>query len=92
MQGRQPGDVLAGLNARTVADVTLFNRIFSDCDTSGYKAVKPSGLRVGYPTDPWKEIAAEVCNSLFVLCRDCSCLAFPILNFYCIDMQVCHMF
>lgn len=42
-----------------MADVKLFNDIFSDCDRS-YKAVEPDGLRVGYPTNFWKDIGHEV--------------------------------
>ncbi len=49
----------AGVNARSVADVKLFNDIFSDCPKA-YQEVKVGGLRVGYPKNFWEDLGEEV--------------------------------
>lgn len=50
---------VAGVNARSIADVKLFNNIYSDCDKS-YKEVKLEGLRIGYPKNFWDDLGEEV--------------------------------
>ncbi|CAL8463001.1 g2535 [Coccomyxa elongata] len=47
-----------GVNARSVADVKLFNDIFSDCPKA-YREVKVDGLRMGYPKNFWEDLGAE---------------------------------
>ena len=48
----------AGVNARSVADVKLFNDIFSECG-KGYSALAAEGLRVGIPKNFWEDIGEE---------------------------------
>ena len=50
-----------GVNARSMADVMLFNDIFSECSkTKAYSSVVPKGLRVGYPRNFWNDTGEEV--------------------------------
>ena len=42
-----------------MADVKLFNSIFSDCG-SAYSPVTIKGLRVGYPKNFWVDVGEEV--------------------------------
>ena len=49
----------AGVIARTVSDVALFNVLFSDCQEA-YPEVELKGLRVGYPTNFWADLGGEV--------------------------------
>ena len=42
-----------------MADVMLFNSIFSDCSTA-YSPVTVQGLRVGYPKNLWVDVGEEV--------------------------------
>ena len=42
-----------------MADIKLFNTLFSDCG-SAYKPVAVSGLRVGYPQNFWEDLGEEV--------------------------------
>ena len=48
----------AGVNARSVADVKLFNDIFSECGR-GYSTLAAEGLRVGFPRNFWEDIGEE---------------------------------
>lgn len=50
---------MVGVNARSVADVKMFNDIFSDC-AEDYKEVKLEGLRMGYPKNFWEDLGEEV--------------------------------
>ena len=43
-----------------MADVMLFNSIFSDC-SEGYPEVALKGMRMGYPTNFWADLGEEVC-------------------------------
>lgn len=45
--------------ARTTADITLFNSIFSSCNTTAAN-VSLSGMRIGYPTNWWADLSSEV--------------------------------
>ena len=49
-----------GVNARSMADVMLFNSIFSECKTTAYSSVVVEGLRMGYPRNFWEDTGAEV--------------------------------
>lgn len=49
----------AGVVARTVSDVMLFNSIFSDC-SEAMPELELKGLRVGYPTNFWADLGDEV--------------------------------
>ena len=49
----------AGVIARTVSDVALFNSLFSDCQEA-YPDVELKGLRMGYPTNFWADLGDEV--------------------------------
>ena len=49
----------AGVIARTVSDVALFNSLFSDCQDA-YPDVELQGLRMGYPTNFWADLGDEV--------------------------------
>ena len=42
-----------------MADVKLFNSLFSDCSTA-YQPVTAKGLRVGYPRNFWEDLGWEV--------------------------------
>ena len=53
---------MAGVNARSVADVKLFNDIFTDCDKS-YRSVELGKLRLGYPTNFWADLGLEVTHA-----------------------------
>ena len=50
-------------NARTAADVKLFNSICSDCGSS-YKPVQLTKLRVSVPANFWQGLGEEVCCPL----------------------------
>ena len=50
---------LAGVMARSVADIALFNSIFSDCNTTAVN-VSLAGYRIGYPTNWWADLGTEV--------------------------------
>jgi hypothetical protein len=49
----------AGVIARTVSDVMLFNSLFSDC-SEAYPEVELKGMRIGYPTNFWADLGDEV--------------------------------
>ena len=49
--------------ARTTADITLFNSIFSSCNTTAVN-VSLSGMRIGYPVNWWSDLSTEVSFSL----------------------------
>ena len=49
--------------ARTTADITMFNKIFSVCNTTA-PDVALSGMRIGYPTNWWAALSNEVCPFL----------------------------
>ncbi len=42
-----------------MADIKLFNTLFSDCSSS-YSSVAVKGLRVGYPRNFWEDLGEEV--------------------------------
>ena len=48
-----------GMMARTVEDIILMNSVLSTCNTS-IPAVNLTGLRVGYATNWWAQVADEV--------------------------------
>ncbi|CAL8466175.1 g5711 [Coccomyxa elongata] len=50
-----------GVMARTTADITMFNKIFSMCNTTEPN-VTLSGMRIGYPTNWWTALSAETAN------------------------------
>ncbi len=60
------GDFAAGVNARSMADVKLFNSIFSDCEKD-YKDVSLGSLRIGFPKNFWEDLGEEVGCHLYVL-------------------------
>ncbi|EIE21247.1 amidase signature enzyme [Coccomyxa subellipsoidea C-169] len=47
-----------GVMARTTADITLFNSIFSSCNTTAVN-VSLSGMRIGYPVNWWADLSTE---------------------------------
>ncbi len=49
----------AGVIARTVSDVMLFNSLFSDCNDA-YPEVELKGMRIGYPKNFWADLGDEV--------------------------------
>ena len=50
-----------GVITRSVADVKLFDDIFSDCPSPRtFGKVDVKGLRIGIPTPWWKDIGKEV--------------------------------
>ena len=49
-----------------MADVKLFNSIFSDCG-SAYSPVTVEGLRVGFPQNYWEDVGEEA--SLLLLSK-----------------------
>ena len=53
-----------------MADVKLFNNIFSDCGKD-YKHVSLGGLRIGYPKNFWEDLGEEVGSHLIVI-TDCT--------------------
>lgn len=54
-----PPACAAGVIARTVSDVMLFNSLFSDC-SEAYLEVELKGMRIGYPTNFWADLGDEV--------------------------------
>ena len=48
-----------GVNARSVADVKLFNDIFSECGKEYSSSLMAEGLRIGYPKNFWEDIGQE---------------------------------
>jgi hypothetical protein len=44
-----------------MADVKLFNSLFSDCSRA-YPPVTARGLRVGVPRNFWEDLGWEVCG------------------------------
>lgn len=62
----------AGVMARTVADIALFNSIFSTCNTT-LPNVSLAGYRIGYPTNWWANLGTEVCH------KPLSIPAYPVL-------------
>ncbi|KAK9812686.1 hypothetical protein WJX72_002003 [[Myrmecia] bisecta] len=52
-----------GVMAREVADVSLFNAIFSDCH-KGYSDVTLKGLKIGYSLTHWANVTAEINGTL----------------------------
>ena len=58
----------AGVNARSMADVKLFNRLFSDCGAA-YRPLAAQGLRVGYPRNFWEDLGWEVRADGHASCR-----------------------
>ena len=69
-----PGRVMgcAGVMARSVADIALFNSIFSTCNTT-LPNVSLAGYRIGYPTNWWANLGTEVCPMLYAS-RHAHCL------------------
>lgn len=51
---------MAGVMARSVSDIAMFNRIFSSCNTTAVN-VSLAGYRVGYATNWWANLGTEVC-------------------------------
>ncbi|GAB4821099.1 hypothetical protein N2152v2_008145 [Parachlorella kessleri] len=47
-----------GALARTVDDVIMFTKVFSDCNET-FPQLDLAGLRLGYPTDFWKGLESE---------------------------------
>ncbi|KAK9812807.1 hypothetical protein WJX72_004169 [[Myrmecia] bisecta] len=52
-----------GLMAREVADVSMFNAIFSDCH-KGYSSVTLKGTKIGYSLAHWANVTAEINGTL----------------------------
>lgn len=50
---------IAGVIARTLSDVMLFNSLFSDC-SEAYPEVQLKGMRIGYPKNFWADLGDEV--------------------------------
>lgn len=57
--------------ARTVADVILFDDIFSDCNSSRQE-IQLNGTRLGYPLNYWEGLDAKV-NAPWFLLNKLSC-------------------
>ena len=54
----------AGIMARTVADVSLFDAIFNDCpSTRPADQIVVAGLRMGVPKQWWEGLGKEVSAS-----------------------------
>ena len=51
-----------GMMARSVEDIILMNSVLSMCNTT-IPSVNLTGLRVGFATNWWTQIADEVCPS-----------------------------
>ena len=51
--------MLTGLMARTVADIKLLDTVLNDCPRVDPQ-VQLEGIRLGYPTNWWKDIGEEV--------------------------------
>ena len=45
--------------ARTVADISMFNSIFSNCNTTKVP-VSLAGMRFGFPVNFWADLGPEV--------------------------------
>ena len=69
----------AGVMARTVSDIALFNAIFSSCNTTAVN-VSLSGYRIGYPTNWWANISAEVRSSLSACASAMPCARHTLLT------------
>ena len=57
---------LAGVMARSVSDIAMFNKIFSTCNST-LPSVNLSGYRIGYATNWWANLGPEV---ICCLCLD----------------------
>ena len=49
----------AGVMARSVSDIAMFNKIFSTCNST-LPSVNLSGYRIGYATNWWANLGPEV--------------------------------
>ena len=60
---------IAGLMARSVADIQFLDSILSDCPKEAHN-VSLSGLRIGYPREWWSDVGQEVCVLPSTACHD----------------------
>ena len=60
---------LAGVMARSVSDIAMFNKIFSTCNST-LPSVNLSGYRIGYATNWWADLGPEVICCLCTVSTD----------------------